>query len=228
MAATTRWRDTVTTNFDEVINSLIDDVIVDERQSHITWHDWNLQKVFEQNQRITLNGRDVEYNYVRFSFVQTTAGDLYVEDRSVEREGFIIVYNSGSGINYIIDENSSAMKLLRRLLSYTGRNEIERNSFNFSTDFFNWLIYRVYHANYNIEMVPEGKKLQLDAIKGFKGDTDDLQTQVSASGETVMNIISTLSFLLESNGLNHVKLDLVYTGHANIIQQLQNRERQGL
>ena len=63
--------------------------------------------------------------------------------------------------------------------------------------------------------------MKLDAIKGFKGDTEDLQTKVSASGETVMNIISTLSFLLESSNLNQVKLDLNYTGHQNISLVLQ-------
>lgn len=63
--------------------------------------------------------------------------------------------------------------------------------------------------------------MKLDTIKGFKGDTDDMQNKVSASGETVMNIISTLSFLLESSNLNQVKLDLNYTGHANISLVLQ-------
>ena len=36
-----------------------------------------------------------------------------------------------------------------------------------------------------------------------------------------MNIISTLSFLLESSNLNQVKLDLNYTGHSNISLVLQ-------
>ena len=113
------------------------------------------------------------------------------------------------------------MKLLRRLLSFSGKNELEKNSFDFSNDFFIWLIYRVYNSNYNIEIAPDEKALKLDAIKGFKGDTEDLQTKVSASGETVMNIISTLSFLLESSNLNQVKLDLNYTGHQNISLVLQ-------
>lgn len=65
------------------------------------------------------------------------------------------------------------------------------------------------------------KKLKLDAIKGFKGDTDDLQTKVTATGESVMNIISTLSFLLESNNLNQVKVDLNYSKHSNITLTLQ-------
>lgn len=221
MAATTRWRDTIKENVEEAVESLIDAVTSDERISNITWDNWNLQPAFEQTQHIQLNGRDIEYNYISYSYDQTTGGDIFAEDRVVRREGFIIVYNSGSGINYIINQNSSALKLLRKLLSYTGKNEIEKNTFGFTNDFFIWLIYRVYTSNYNIEIVPDNKEMKLDSIKGFKGDTDDLQTSVSANGETVMNIISTLSFLLESSNLNQVKIDLNYTGHTNISLLLQ-------
>lgn len=70
-------------------------------------------------------------------------------------------------------------------------------------------------------MAPENQELRIDSIKGFKGDTDDLQTKVSASGESVMNIISTLSFLLESSNMNQVKLDMNFTGHPNISLLLQ-------
>lgn len=221
MAATTRWRDTVSKNINESIAGLIDNVVSDEKATNITWDNWNLSKMFDVNQTISLNGKNIEYNYIKFSYNQTTLGDIPVEDRVVTREGFIIVYTSASGIYYIIDQNSSAQKLLRKLLSYNKKNEIERHSFDFSNDFLIWLIFRVYNSNYNIEISPDDKALKLDAIKGFKGDTEDLQTKVSASGETVMNIISTLSFLLESSNLNQVKLDLNYTGHANISLVLQ-------
>lgn len=216
MAATTRWRDAVSKDINQSIASLIDEVASDIKATNITRDNWNLQKKFDQNQKISLNGREVEYNYVKYSYDQTTAGDFSVEDRVVRREGFIIAYTAGADINYIIDQNSSAMTLLRKLLSYSGKNQLEPNAFGFTNDFFIWLIYRVYNANYNIEICPDDKVLKLDAIKGFKGDTEDLQSNVSASGETVMNIISTLSFLLESNNLHQVKLDLNYTGHPNI------------
>ncbi len=221
MATTTRWRDTISENISEAIESLIDDVVSDEKNTNITWENWNLQKVLDENQKIVLNGNTVEYNYVKYSYDQITIGDFSAEDRVLKRDGFIIAYKAGTGINYIIDQNSSAKKLLRKLLSFNGKNELEENAFGFSNDFFIWLIYRVYNANYNIEVSPNDKVLKLDTIKGFKGDTEDLQTKVSASGETVMNIISTLSFLLESNKLNQVKLDLNYTGHPNISLVLQ-------
>ena len=69
-------------------------------------------------------------------------------------------------------------------------------------------------------MVPKGKCLSVDSIKGFKGDTEDYLTQVSASGESVMNIISTLSFILESSRLNQIKININYTDH-NISLRIQ-------
>ncbi len=65
--------------------------------------------------------------------------------------------------------------------------------------------------------------ISIDAVRGFKGNTEDLRTKVSASGETVMNIISSLSFLVESQRLNQITLDIAYREHANIEVSLSNR-----
>ncbi len=215
MIATTRWRDTNAKSLEKSINNLISEVISDDANSNIVWENWKLEKKFDENEKISLNGHEIEYNYVNYSFDQRTIGDLS-DDRLVKREGFVIIYSKDEKINYIIDQNTSALKLLRKLLSYTGKNEIEMNSFNFTNDFFMWLIYRVYYNNAAIEISPTDKNLRIDAIKGFKGSTEDLQTKVSATGETVMNIISTLSFLLESSKLNQIKLDVACRGHTNI------------
>lgn len=221
MAATTRWKDNTITDIDQAIVELTDDVERDEKQTGIIWDNWHFTRMFENNQKIELNSKIIEYNYIKYSFNQTTVGEFLVEDRSVLREGFIIVYKSESGVNYIINQNTTAQRILRKILSYAGKNELEKHSFEFSNDFFIWLIYRVYNATYNIEMTVDNKELHLDSIKGFKGDTQDLQTKVSAEGETVINVISTLSFLLESNNLNQIKLELEYTGHSNISMVLQ-------
>ena len=71
------------------------------------------------------------------------------------------------------------------------------------------------------------KTITAKFIKGIKGDVSDLQTRVAADGESVISIISTLAFLLESNNLKQVKVDLSYenceTGesHENISLILQ-------
>lgn len=58
-----------------------------------------------------------------------------------------------------------------------------------------WLISKVYGKENTISSENEElSDLIIDSIKGFKGDTEDLLAKVSMSGESVMNIISALSF----------------------------------
>lgn len=134
----------------------------------------------------------------------------------------IIIYKYRGTIYYIVDQNSRAKKLLRKLLGYTDKNEISAYNFDFPEDFFVWLVNRVYNSEAVIESASENETVMtLEEIKGIRGDTEDLQTKVSTSGESVMNVISTLSFLLESRRLNQVILKLSYTGHENICVKLQ-------
>jgi len=200
---------------------LTDSVENDNRSSGISRENWKIAKVFDENKSIVLLGNTLTYNVIRFSYDKIT---LYGPDANViPQNGIIIVYSHNGTVNYIIDKNSDAKQVLRKLLSYTGRNEIDDNGFRFDSDFFLWLINRVYYTNNAIEIAEEnGFELELQSIKGFSGDTEDSQTKVSASGESVMNIISTLSFFLESRKLKQIKLDLKYKTHERIELILKN------
>lgn len=224
MVNTTRWIDRKTTDLNDAVKLLMDGVEPDERAKTIVWDNWQLDKIFSENCEIALNGRNISYNMIRYSFDQITKeGTQPVEDMTSRKTGFIIVYKTESSLNYIIDQNSSAQRILRRLLSYSGKNEIERNMFELGDDFFIWLINRMYTENRAIETGSgEATQYELKAIRSIKGSADDLQTKVSAFGESVMNLISTLSFLLESDSLNKIQIDLSYTGHENISLVLQS------
>lgn len=219
--ATTRWKDRETTEFDKAIALLTDDVENDNRSSCISREDWEIHKVFDADKDIDLFGGKLKYNVIHFSYNKIT---LYgAEENVVPQNGIVVIYSNNQVINYIIDKNSDAKQVLRKLLSYTGKNEIDDNRFHFDNDFFLWLINRVYHTNNTIEIAEEnGFELELQSIKGFTGDTEDAQTKVSASGESVMNIISTLSFFLESRKLKQIKLDLKYKTHEKIELILKN------
>lgn len=215
--ATTRWKDNEIESLEHAITLLIDSVESEDKPARVSWENWKFQKVFDENQSIELNGRKIQYNMVKCEYDQINVGSRPLEDRTIHKHSFIIVYYNNISINYIIDQNSDAQKMLRRLLSYTGKNEIEKNVFSFSSDFFVWLINRVYNFNNVLESSNENLlELKLESIKGFRGDTEDSQTKVSADDESVMNIISTLSFLLESRRLNQIKLELSYAKHENI------------
>lgn len=127
-------------------------------------------------------------------------------------------------IRYIIDRNSDAQTLLRKMLFYSKKGEIVRNNVPVSGDMFVWLINKVYKGENLLESESESlKNLSIDSIRGFKGNTEDSLTKVSTSGETVMNIISSLSFLIESQNLNQITLDVAYGKHSNIEVSLSKR-----
>ncbi len=220
--ATTQWVDKEINDLDKAVESLIDNVEPDDRSGSMMWDNWKTLKVFQENEKISFNARTIAYNIVKYDFDQITKGPQPVEDRTMKKSGLIIAYKAENTLNYIVDRNSPAQKMLRRLLSYSGKNEIERNMFDFDNDFFIWLINRVYNANCTIETNSDNvMQYMLKSIRGFRGSADDLQTKVSAYGESVMNIISTLSFLLESNSLNMIQIDLSCTEHENISLVLQ-------
>lgn len=222
METTTRWLDKKICDLESAMRLLLDSVENDEKGKSITWANWKLEQVFSESKEISFNGRTINYNMVKYEFDQIADGDQPIEDRTDRKAGFIIVYKTGSSLNYIINQNTSAMKMLRRLLSYNGKSEIERNMFDFNNDFFIWLINRIYNENCMIE-TSSGSDIQyeLETIRSFKGSSDDRQTTVSAYGESVMKLISTLSFLLESDSLNRMQVELSCTGHEKISLVLQ-------
>lgn len=222
MGATTRWKDTEMTDINEVLSKMTSEIPDDSRASVYRIRFRN-RKLSEDNKTIHINGENIEYNVIKYGYIQISAQDDPSEDREIPKNGFIVVTKIRGIIYYIVDQNTTAKKLLRKILGYTGKNEIEVAGFDFAEDFFVWLVCKVYNSDELIEnnMSDDKKELFLEEIKGIRGNTEDLQTRVATSGESVMNVISTLSFILESRRLNQVILNLKYTEHENIRVKLQ-------
>lgn len=218
---TTRWSDEVNTDISHIESILLSDHPDELSDTSISYINWKIEKKFEDNLKMILNGREVEFNYYSFSVDKVPSG---MPDDTVRRTGFIIPYCSLGKIRYIIDRNSDAQTLLRKMLFYSKKGEIVRNNVPVSGDMFVWLINKVYKGENLLESESESlKNLSIDSIRGFKGNTEDSLTKVSTSGETVMNIISSLSFLIESQNLNQITLDVAYGKHSNIEVSLSKR-----
>ena len=100
------------------------------------------------------------------------------------------------------------------MLFYTGKGEVIKSSLPFTADKFVWMISKIYSGENVLEGGSEFlENLTISTIRGFKGDTEDSLTTISAEGESVMNIISTLSFLIESKNLNQINIDFAYRTH---------------
>lgn len=222
MGATTRWKDTVLSDIEEALSRMLSDIPDDSRAS-VYRTSFRNRKMSEENKTIDINGEVIAYNVIKYSYMQISAQEDPAEDREIPKNGFIVVVKVKGVIYYIVDQNSDAKRLLRKMLNYTGKNEIEAADFGFGEDFFVWLVNRVYNSEGLIEnnISDDEKELVLEEIKGIRGKTEDLQTKVSTSGESVMNVISTLSFMLESRKLNQVILNMSYNAHENVKVKLQ-------
>lgn len=220
----TRWEDETSTSIQEVEEKLL--AVHDDEQSNTStgYINWSIQKQFNENKKDIFNGKNVEYNVFTFSVTQIPIGVKIDDDSVATKNGFLIVYEISGKVRYIINKNSGAQVLIRKMLFYTGKREIVKSKLPFTADKFVWLISKVYNG----ENILEGgsdllANLTINTIRGFKGDTEDSLTTISAEGESVMNIISTLSFLIESKNLNRINIDLAYKNHTNIGVTLNNR-----
>lgn len=233
MANTTRWRDTDNNTLDLIIKKFVNkngkEFFEQGDSNKSKYKNVLIQEKLNKNQTINLNGRNIEFNYIQYRFDKISPDDsdnVLEEDRTVKNDGFIIAYNDGTKNNYIISKNTGAKSLLRCLLDYTKRGEIINNSSETSSDFFIWLISRVYLDANAMEVTlssnTDESVLEIQSVIGFKGSTDDLLSTVTAKGDSVMNILSTLSFILESKALKQVKIRLQYAEHENIELKIGN------
>ncbi|ELC8455191.1 hypothetical protein QYB58_000261 [Clostridium perfringens] len=221
MANITRWLDTECKVLQDAINT-IKGISERECESDVTRYcNWKIEKEFNEAKKIELNNNNIEYSYCSISFDTIRPGEEPVEDRTTHNKCFVIVYFSGSNVNYIIDRNSDAKTILRKLLNYSGKNEIKENNFNINSDLFIWLISKVYYNENILESsVKDESNIVLRSIKGFKGDSEDYLTKVTASGESVIKIISSLSFILESRNINQIKIEIDYGQNKGIEVEL--------
>lgn len=210
---TTRWLDKESNRFNDIINRILN--FRENENIETGEKNFKIDKVFSEDQTITLNSREITFNKLNISYDIVDAGEQPEEDRTTKREDFLIVYTTGINVNYIINKNSTASTLIRKLNGYTGKNQLEKNMSKLDNEFFIWLISKVYNRENNIE-ISEDVNIKINSIKGLKGNTDDLLNKVTADGETIMNVISTLSFLLESNNISQIKTDIEYKEHQHI------------
>ncbi|SDA10201.1 hypothetical protein SAMN02910447_00072 [Ruminococcus sp. YE71] len=210
--STTKWKDNKTSNINEAISLLTDEISDDDNGNGISRRNWRIEKCFQENLTASFLKTDVEYNLISFSYDKVS--NTGSEENNVPQSGFIVVYTTGIGVNYIINKKSDAKIVLRKMLSYSGKNELDNTTFNLNSDFFLWLVNRIYYTNNAIDVNED--ELCINAIKAFQGDTEDSQTKLSASGESVINVISALSFFLESRQLNKVSIELSYGSHTKI------------
>lgn len=216
-------------NIEEIINNILDyenwrDNEIDTYTSEPL--DYSINKYFDENKKATIKESDFEYNYFEYKFDSLMKGQeqnpIFAE-RIKTTSGFFVIYTDGMRTQYLIDKarGSNALKILRKFNNSDKNKIIEAQAFVFESDFFLWLVSKFKNDN-NIDEVEE---LVLKSVTGFKGLGNQNQATLTGSGNDVMNLFSTLSFIIEMESLTEILAQFQHRKNTYEIRFYENNSQ---
>ncbi|WP_242328100.1 hypothetical protein [Lactococcus lactis] len=219
--STTRWKDTEIKNIQEAFDKFLihDDEFFNTEGSKIVYSDFRREKIFEDDKIINL--RDVSYLYNIFHFRANTkeVDDTNPFSPVQEVNYFIVVYQQegvDNNVNYIIDSNSDSLTVLRKLLRYKKKGVVVENKIFLDNDIFLWIIKKVFSEENSLGSI------DIHSVIGVRGETGDENTLL-AQGNTVLNLVSTLAFILETNLLKQLVLRVGNNEHEILELRLNDK-----
>ncbi|AVP11493.1 hypothetical protein IDG47_09710 [Staphylococcus sp. EG-SA-6] len=174
-----------------------------------------VEKAFEMNKEVKIKGETFTFNLLSFKYDSLITGfensPIY-EERVKQTNGYFIIYTDGSRTQYIINRGtgSNALSILRKINNSESNKIIEAKTFSFNSDFFIWLISKFKNDN-NID---ENENITLERVTGFKGSGNANQATLIGAGNDVMNLFSTMSFIIEMDSLTEILAKFKYNEHT--------------
>lgn len=216
---TTHWQENELETIEEVVKKISLDSISDNyKNPRINW-------LFDETKLISFGDIEVKYNILMFAAdVSNHLGDMITLNHDIIVSQQV---GSDSKVNYIIDKSStSARTLLRQLLGYTGRLEIVQKPLDLNADILLWLIKKVFTSENTFEFIKKADSdkadiLKINGIFGLSGETSD-ENKLKAEGDSVLKLASTLTFILDSERVRNLAVQLEYTNHENIQLSLRD------
>ena len=151
LETTTRWLDETKTSLNEV-DSLMKLNHPDENNPNgPSYLSWDITTAEGDPIKASYAGNELFYRLYRFSFYQVPQGASIDDSLTSFYSGWILVYELKQKIHYIINRNSDSKRILRKILKYTGKNELIQESTRAYGDLYVWLISKVYGQNNLIE-----------------------------------------------------------------------------
>ncbi|MDE5414576.1 hypothetical protein [Alkalihalobacterium chitinilyticum] len=172
---------------------------------------YEISKVYDEDQKIEIKGTEFNFNYIKYSYDTVISGQE-TNPISVERlkntNGAIVIYTDSIRTQYLVDRarGASALRILRVINNSDKNKIIEAQSFNITEDFFIWLISRFMDGH---RIIDEENSLSISRIIGFRGEGSQKQAILSGSGNEVMNLLSSLSFLIEMDVMTEIEVRII-------------------
>lgn len=174
------------------------------------------QELVLNSEKIAISNFEVEFCLYNYSILSATGERI---------SNILILFKKDDKVGFIVEKNSypGALKLLRALCGYEDKDKNVIISGDYENSFINgkvffWIISKIYKDDSEISYVIDGteKKISLDSLDGLKGNAKVTLNNVSTQGSDVINMLTTLAFLIESEKLTEVALVATYDVHKNI------------
>lgn len=210
-----RWKDNTERAFSDAISAILSKNGLQIMGSQ--YYNISVIKHYESTQICTYLSHDISFNSFDVSYQKNGITVEDVEESVVECK--LIVYSVDNDSLYYIGDSFSFQPVLRLLLDYTKRKEIKKDNYQVSSDMLMWIVSKAYSNENKISIEPF-YELILKKIVEIKGKTDDEVNQIEAKGETVLKLLSTLSFIFESSAYKSADIQLSYGPYKNLIIRL--------
>lgn len=135
------------------------------------------------------------------------------------------MFTFNNKLGFIVNKGgyANARAFLRELCGYRDNEKKTIVCEDYAEDIlsgklFLWMISKIYHKESDIEYEAgnEVEHITFDTLDSFKGDTKSGVNTVSTKGSDVITLLTTLAFLLESNRLTRVGLNISFGNHKNV------------
>ena len=142
------------------------------------------------------------------------------------------MFEFDSKLGFIVDKAgyANALAFLRELSGTSKNKTIVCENYDDSIkngSLFLWMISKIYHneSNVNYDYNGEKKTIDLNSLDGLKGNTRTGLNNVSTQGSDVINMLTTLAFLLESERLTEVGLNISFETHESLQLEIRTHNQ---
>lgn len=172
---------------------------------------------FNQDKSITINEVQYKYNFINFSYETLNVPKKDSEDRNQRikiNNLKVVVVETNSGIVYLVNkpDTPSTLTSLRKLHNLSANNKIViSNISGVKSDLFIWLVHNL--IDEPEKRIGSNSDILVSSLTAFRGekpteDESEKLNKINGSGETIMKMVTTLLFLLESKSVSSVELQV--------------------
>ena len=179
----------------------------------------------KHDQTLNLSGGEVLYTLYDYSIASQVGNRIHNQ---------LIVFEQNGQIGFVVDKSKAGLAFIRALLGYESAQKgvvisARRDDSFFDGYLFFWIISRIYYGESQIDFDSDDKNssvedasLSFNSLDGVKGKTVASLNTVTTEGSDVIKMLTTLSFLLESDRLTEVSLVTTYKEHTSLKVELRS------